>query len=129
MNITEAVRLLRKIKAYRPHQEMDEFTAEAWAEILEDVDYVDANEAVKQLGSEIPYIGTDDVAKRVRHIRTRRVTDGEADLIPGPDFTVPQYLAWLRDSRRRLADGETAAEINGPQPELKPRNLRALEAA
>lgn len=46
MNIAEAITLLRKVKAHCPSQLIDEYTPEAWAEVLEKVSFADANEAV-----------------------------------------------------------------------------------
>lgn len=127
MNITETILLLRKIKAYKPAQQMDEYTPDAWAEILEHVGYADASEAVKQLAGEIAFIGCDDVAKRVRHLRARRIEDGFADLIPPRELSTADWPAWCQAARKRLGDGETAEQINGPQPELKARSeLRML---
>jgi hypothetical protein len=50
MNAEEAILTLRKVKAYRPAQAIDENTAEAWQEALDDIRYEDALLAVRNLG-------------------------------------------------------------------------------
>lgn len=50
MNAEEAILTLRKVKAYRPAQVIDEYTAEAWQEAFDDIRFEDALLAVRNLG-------------------------------------------------------------------------------
>lgn len=134
MNRTETVLLLRKIRAYKPAQTMDEYTPDAWQEVLAHVPFTDAMSVIQELSREMPWIGVDDVAQRAKAITSRRINDGEADLVPPPDLATPEqveaYQDWLKGARARLAAGETAQQINeaaglGPG-RLKPRELEAF---
>lgn len=133
MNRTETVLLLRKIRAYKPAQTMDEYTPDAWQEVLAGVPYPDAISVVQELARELTWIGVDDVAQRAKAITARRINDGEADLIPPPHLATPEqvtaYQDWLKGARARLAAGETAEQINnqaGLTEGLKPRAIGSL---
>lgn len=134
MNRTETVLLLRKIRAYKPAQTMDEYTPDAWQEVLAGVPADDAMSVVQDLARELTWIGVDDVAQRAKAITSRRINDGEADLIPPPDLATPEqvnaYQDWLKGARARLAAGETAQQINDRAgfalEDLKPRNMAIL---
>lgn len=134
MNRTETVMLLRKIRAYKPAQVMDEYTPDAWQEVLANVPYGDAMSVIQELSREQQWIGVDDVAQRAKAITSRRINDGEADLIPPPDLAtadqVDAYQDWLKGARARLAAGETAQQINDAAgftlESLKPRAVAEL---
>jgi hypothetical protein len=50
MNYEEAVLVLRKVRAYRPSQIIDDLTSDAWQEAFYDIRYEDALLAVRNLG-------------------------------------------------------------------------------
>jgi hypothetical protein len=50
MNTEEAVTLLRKVRAYRPSQIIDDLTWAAWQEALDDIRVEDALLAVRNIG-------------------------------------------------------------------------------
>lgn len=50
MNRLEAAMVLRKVRAYRPSQEIDEVTMDAWHEAFDDLRVEDALLAVRNLG-------------------------------------------------------------------------------
>ena len=129
MNPTQTRDLLIKISAYKPAQQLNLLTAPAWQEALAGYSWDDCNQALLELVREREWIGVDDIAQRVKHYRSERVEAGWADLVPPADAREPgsrAYLDWSRTSRRRLGDGETAEQINGPQPQLHYRDLKAI---
>lgn len=130
MNATEAVRLCRYVKAACPQQAIDEWTPQAWADLLTDVRYEDAQQAVRALAQRQPFIAPSEVITEVKRIRTQRADQGDHALEPPPFTTVADYQAWLKEARRRLADGETPDQINAgnQRGELKPRTLREIGA-
>lgn len=130
MNRTETKNLLIKISAYKPAQQLNLLTAPAWQEALTEVSWDDANRAVIELAGEIAFIGLNDVEQRVKHYVTERVNRQEGSLIPPAGLTPAEYCAWLRSSRRRIALGETADDINLVAfAELPEHNIRALLGA
>jgi hypothetical protein len=106
MNTTEAVLLLRKVHAYRPAQHIDELTGDAWAEALDDIRYVDADEALVAIVKRTSdWITPDAIRAEVRRIRNRRI-DQHPPVEPPPDLDPQQQLAWTRAIVRRIGDGE-----------------------
>jgi hypothetical protein len=113
MNNTEAVLLLRKVRAYRPAMIIDDLTGAAWQEALDDIRLEDATAAVREIGRRTSdWIDPAMVRAEVKKIRGTRVNAGEAELTPPPWRDQQHYLTWLLESRQRLANGETPAAIN-----------------
>lgn len=76
MNLKQAVLLCRYVKAATPHQQMDEYTPDVWFDLLEDVDYEDAQWAVKAHLRENQFIAPSDIRRRIR------VRDNRASGVP-----------------------------------------------
>lgn len=139
MNLTEATKLCAIVSQLCPKQTFEEYTPDAWQLVLDDIPIADAVAAVRTVyrdqGSD-QWLGrreieADDILREVRRVRDKRIDDGFALLIPPPEAREPgsrAYRVWVKESRRRLGNGESPADINGPQPELKPRNLQAIGA-
>lgn len=122
MTPTEAVKLTRLVKAICPQQAFDEYTADAWADLLDDLRLEDCTEAVKRLGQQQPFIAPAEIRTIVRKIRAERI---ERTVLPDPDpdMTPTETIQWLRDTRRAIADGTYVA----PEPlELAPRPVAEL---
>lgn len=131
MNTTEAVLLLRKVRAYRPAMVLDEYTGDAWAEALDDVRFEDADRAVRSIARRTSdWIDPAMIRLEVRRTRDRLVEEGRSKLDPPPFTTVDAYHAWIREACRRLGDGETPEAINASNSrgELKPRDMRGITA-
>lgn len=112
MNRTETVLLCRYVKAMCPAQAIDEYTPDAWADVLYDVKLEDAKEAihdgVREKGWR--FIDITDVVSSVKAKRERRLLDwGRYWSFPRP----PRALAddpvaeneWKRDIRDQIASG------------------------
>lgn len=117
MNAQEAIRLCRYVRAACPAQAMDEFTPMTWADLLSDVRYEDAQEAVRDLAKMQPFIAPAEIRAGVRRIRARRL-ELYGDPVPPPDLTPRQTVEWLRDAYRRIGDGEDGR--GSARGELKP---------
>jgi hypothetical protein len=105
MTPTEAVLLCRYVKAACPQQHIDEYTPDAWGDLLGDLRFADAKEAARNLGQRQHFIDPADIRAEVRRIRNRRI-DQHPPVEPPPDLDPQQQLAWTRAIARRIGDGE-----------------------
>jgi len=119
MNRTEAVHLCRFVKSLAPATTMDEFTPDAWAMVLDDVRYEDAQTAVRTIYREHTddsyggrKIEADDILHEVKRIRNKRIAD-HGEVIPPYFDTVAEDIAWRRDALRRIGNGETIGNTRG----------------
>ncbi len=115
MKPTETVRLTRLVKAVCPQQQFDEYTADAWADLLGDLRLEDCMIAVRQLGQQQAFIAPSEIRSTVRKIRAERI-DRTPMPDPDPDMTPAETILWLRETRKAIADGTYA-----PPPELERR--------
>ena len=107
MNQAEAIMICRFVKAACPAQAMDTFSPDVWAFMLDDVDFEDAKEAVRYLGSlemepgKARYIEPGHIIGQVRRIRAaRRVESGHQEPPPEVADDPMDYLAWLRAANK-----------------------------
>ncbi len=122
MTPTEAIKLCRLVKACCPQQQVDEYTPDAWGELLGDLRLVDCVDAVKALAQRQPFIAPCEIRTEVRRIRNDRL-DRAGVLMPPPDLPGEDYNRWLYETRRSIADGEPAPTYELPErrpmPELE----------
>ncbi len=120
MKPTEAVTLCRYVKAACPQQTIDEYTPQAWTDLLGDLRLTDAMEAARNLGQRQHFIDPADLRTEVRRIRNRRI-DEHPPIDPPVPMTPYELNSWLKTTRQRIADGETIE-----QAELPARDVREL---
>lgn len=123
MNAAETITLLGYVTAACPAQKVDEFTPEAWVDLLGRLRYNDCKEAARNLAQSQDFIAPKDIIREVRRIRTRRLDEHGPFDPPDPDMTVKEYQVWLHDARTAIADGQSIT-----QPALERRDLSALKA-
>lgn len=121
MNPIEAVALTRYVRALCPQQKFDEFTADAWTDVLAPYDLEDCRRACVALARKKPFISPAEIIEEIRQRRGENARDIQGPGLPAavPDADpddVPAYLAAVRQQRTRAADGL----------ELKPRNVLEL---
>lgn len=119
MNHAESVILCRFVKAGCPQQAFDEFTPDAWADLLCDLRFVDCKDASRTIVQRQPFCSPSEIRDEVRRIRTARILAAEHSFDP---TGVENYSAWLGDMRRRAGDGEFEAP-----PELPERDMRGID--
>jgi hypothetical protein len=137
MNHAETVILCRTIKSLCPSQPIDGYTPDAWAMVLDDIGFAEAQDAVRTIyreqGSDqewIRRIEADDVIRQVKRVRRQRI-DKIGDIVPPAGLTQAEERAWLRDAYRRAAIGEpvdtnTRGElVTGPQLRLAGRRIES----
>jgi hypothetical protein len=123
MNAAEALTLCRFVKAVCPQQVMDEFSPDAWLDLLGDLRFQDAREAVRNLGQQQHFIDPADIRKEVRRIRDRRIAEHPPIDPPDTITTDHEYRIWLRTTRQAIADGDVIT-----QPALQQRDMSQLRA-
>lgn len=126
MSPQEAVAIARLVKACCPQQAWDEYTGDAYHDLLGDLRFEDCRAAVVDLGKRQVFIAPAEVRAEVKRIRTARLTQHEIlDPPPGldPDAT-SAYSRWLDVTRQAIADGE----VPPTPPELPTRTMPDMHA-
>lgn len=104
MKPTEVVVLVRAVAAMCPAQKLDEYTADAWHPLFEDIRLDDARAALVNLGKRQAFIAPCDIRGEVKRIRSQRLEDNPMPQPPS-ELTEPQYRVWLRQNTKAIADG------------------------
>lgn len=111
MNPDETVLLARYVRALCPQQKFDEYTPDAWHDVLGPYRLAEARVAAAAVARRQPFVSPAEI---IAEIRQRRA-DSAADFVgPGLPAAVPDadpddvqaYLAALRQQRTRAADGQ-----------------------
>lgn len=110
MNPNETVMLARYVKALCPQQKFDEYTPDAWHDVLADFRLEDARTAAAAVARKQPFVSPSEIIDEIRKQR-----DDRADGYQGPGLSaeipdadpddVQAYLSALRGMRTRAADG------------------------
>lgn len=123
MTPDETVVLARYVRALCPQQKFDEYTPDAWHDVLGDFALADARSAAAAVARKQPFVSPAEIIDEIRKQRDERAADFQG---PGLSAEVPDadpddwraYMTALREQRTRAADGR----------ELKPRKMAALLA-
>lgn len=123
MNHTEVVILTRYVAAMCPAQKFDEYTPDAWFDVLGDLRLEDARTAVANVARTQPFIAPAEIRSEVRRIRDDRLDRLEGFLIPPAELSPTGYRDWLIDARKRIADG--TFEPDPPEVTADPDAIKA----
>lgn len=104
MNREQAAILCRYVKACCPQQAVDEYTPDAWHDLIGDLRFEDCREAVKAIAGRQPFVAPAEIRTEVKKIRERRLHDFQYVPVPGDENTAV-YLKNLREQRAAVADG------------------------
>lgn len=130
MNAAESLRICRLAKALSPAQAVDEYTPDAWAIVLASVRYIDAEQALMELGGEQEWIHVSHIKKRVKRIRDQRSTAFGTPTDPPPEASAdPEvYHRWYAETVRAVRDGDLTRENYRPTPipAATPEQIRSL---
>lgn len=110
MTPDEALKLCRLAKAISPAQAVDDYTPDAWAVVLRDIRYADAEDALGQLGSEQEWIHVSHIVGRVKRIRADRVKRYFANVSPPSGLSDTEYADWYRETVTAIGDGDLTPE-------------------
>jgi hypothetical protein len=106
----ETVVLARYVRALCPGQKFDEYTPDAWHDVLADFALADARAAAAAVARKQPFVSPAEIIAEIRKQRDERAADfqgpGLSAEIPDADpDDVQAYLSALRGLRTRAADG------------------------
>lgn len=106
MTPKEAVVLTRYVKACCPQQAMDEFTPDAWHDLLGDLSLADCRAAVVLVARRQPFVAPSEIRTEVQRVRDKRLRETEIpapppELLDDPDA----YSAALHAAAVAIADG------------------------
>ncbi len=129
MTPTEAVILCRFARSICPQQHFDEFTPDAWGEVLGRLRLVDCKEALVELATKQPFVSPAEIRTEVRRIRRER--DSDFGALPDPPSDIDPddtaaYMRWLRDTRRAIADGELEPKPLAIEPPKVTEQMKKL---
>lgn len=106
MNRQEVVLLTRYVRAMCPQQKIDEFTADAWHDILSAYSLDEARAAVHgHVTAGNSFISVGEICARIRKTRSDRLSRHTEAEPPYGDFGDASYKAALLDERKAIADG------------------------
>ena len=110
MTPDETVVLARYVRALCPQQKFDEYTPDAWHDVLADYALADARAAAASVARKQPFVSPAEIINEIRKTRDDRASDyqgpGLSAEIPDADpDDVQAYLSALRGMRTRAADG------------------------
>lgn len=103
----DAIDLCRWAKACCPHQHFDEFTYEAWFELLRDLRAEDVKDAITTVAQNRPFVAPAEIRTEVARVReARRKAFGPLP-VPPPEIAddVAADLAYRRHALRAISDG------------------------
>ncbi|MGA5820896.1 zinc finger domain-containing protein [Kitasatospora sp. NPDC094028] len=106
MNHTEAVILVRYVRALCPQQRFDEYSPDAWHDLLGDYELDACKEAVIEIARRQPWIAPAEIITEVKRARTSKLDYFRYE--PNPGETSAQFTRNLR--------AQIAAVINGSRP-------------
>jgi hypothetical protein len=121
MSPDETVMLARYVRALCPQQKFDEYTPDAWHDVLGDYTLLECRSAAAEMARRQPFVSPAEIIGVIRQRRGDNARDIQGPGLPAavPDADpddVQAYLAAVRNQRTRAADGL----------ELKPRDMKAL---
>ena len=120
--------LLLGIAASFDNRKPNEEAAVAWSHALDGIRFQDARDAiVAHYRTSSDWLMPQKVIAEVKRIRSKRIAEA-GDPTPPPDLNPAETIAWLKDWKRRVGDGEQPDDL-AAYGELKPRHMPDLMRA
>jgi hypothetical protein len=118
----EAVILTEYIRACCPHQQIGEYTSDAWYDILSDLSLDDCRAAVVVIKHRSVFVDPAEIRAEVRRVRNDRLA---REIVPAPPPELADsprnHQAALKARIREIADGRSVQKaIGGPVREDDP---------
>lgn len=130
MNSQQAAVLCRYVRALCPQQKFDEYTPDAWHDVLRNYLLEEARTAAATIANRQPFVSPGEIATEIRRMHADRL-GRHTDPTPKTDpDDVAAYKAELAESRLAVATGQTPpsqAELtSGPMHPDVAAKLKAL---
>ena len=126
----ETLLLTRYVKACCPQQHIDEYTPDAWHDLLEDLDSADCRAAVAAIVKRQPFIAVADIRAEVKRIRRDRLERNPIAAPPAELMDTPgKYREVLKGDIRRIADGYSVKRAIGELPSATPPPVAEVRKA
>ncbi|WP_301126827.1 hypothetical protein [Streptomyces cacaoi] len=113
MTPDETVVLARYVRALCPQQAMDEYTPNAWHDILHNISQNDARAAAARVAQRQPFVAPAEILTEVRALHEERLEGFVYEPVDGDD-DVAVYLAAYRAQRAAVANGDRPANPTPP---------------
>ncbi|WP_019548437.1 zinc finger domain-containing protein [Streptomyces sulphureus] len=108
MTPDETVILARYVRALCPQQAMDEYTPDAWHDVLQDVTLSDARSGAARVARRQPFVAPAEILAEVHQLHAERLDGFQYEPVPGDDD--PQaYLTAYRQQRAAVTAGTRPA--------------------
>lgn len=124
MTPDETVILARYVRALCPQQKFDEYTPDAWHDILGDYQLADARQAAASVARRQPFVAPAEIAHEIAKIRSTRTHDFVYE--PPAGDSDPDYLTRYRQQLTATGNGQRPPVITH---ELPRRPVAALVAS
>lgn len=126
MTPKESLLLVRYVKACCPQQAMDEYTPDAWHDLLGDLTFTDCRTAICEVAKRQPFVAPAEIREEVRRIRDERLRLTEIPAPPAELLDNPRaYQAALHAATVAIADGRDPAPAMQAVVHLVRRELEA----
>ena len=117
MTPTETVLLTRYVKACCPASQIDEYTPDAWHDLLGDLLLADCREAVAAVAKRQPFVAPAEIRTEVRRIRADRISRNPLPAPPPELADDPErYQRAVQQGIQRIADGRNLHRAIGGAP-------------
>lgn len=114
MTPAETARLVRLVQQACPAQRFEEGTPVLWHKMLDDLRYVDCQDAVIELGKRTVFMAPAEIRAEVRRIRAERLRAVPSSALEPADVNpneVEAYQAARLRLIRSIADGDPAPQV------------------
>ena len=126
MTPLESASLCRFAKACCPQQAFDEYTPDAWHELLGDLSFADCKEALTAVVRRQPFVAPAEIRFEVQQVRNRRIRAFGVMPEPPGGLSEAEYHDWHTRTYRAIANGEITKETY-VEPELPRRDMRVIQ--
>lgn len=110
MTPDETVILARYVRALCPQQKFDEFTPDAWHDVLGDYQLADARQAAAHVAKRQPFVAPSEIAAEIGKIRGTRTHDFVYE--PPAADSDPHYIQRYRTQLAATGDGQRPPVIH-----------------
>jgi hypothetical protein len=110
----ETVLLVRYVKACCPGSQIDEYTPDAWHDLLGDLELADCKDAAQAVAKRQPFVAAAEIRAEVKRIRETRLARTPLPAPPADAADRPgRYQQIIAANVKRIADGMDARKALG----------------